>query len=275
MIYGMRKQQSLKRLIPITALRHLYQLLRDFPKEEFHLAMAKEFCRKPKQLAELITKSRKHFELYDNQGEGFHDRGNDGSLTADRLNSQKLADKFLQQLAAKSVSFASALQRYEFVYIDYDISPYRTTGSQFENGTSGRSSGTGGMDILLSNKRDQTPIVGETKADTDVNPFLGLIQSLMYAVELSTPSQRIRLCQFYNERFAASSPDQGIDIYLFLLRYAQDARSQEFLSLTNQLSAKLIEMKNMKTMVRRIVALESPMEGNVLNNFTLAFAHGA
>ena len=270
----MRNQPSLKRLIPITGLRHLYLLLRDFPKEDFQLEVARELCRKPKQLAELITKSRKHFELYDNKGEGFHDRGNDGRLTADRLGSKKLADRFLKQLAAKSVNIASAHQYYKFVYVDYDISPYRTTGSQFENGASGESSGTGGMDILLSNEKDQTPIVGETKADTDVNPFFGLIQSLMYAVELSTPSQRLRLSQSYNGRFAESSPDQGIDIYLFLLRYAQDEKSQEFLSLTNQLSAKLLEIKTISTIVRRIVALESPMERDILNGFTVTFAHG-
>lgn len=269
----MRNQPSLQRLIPITGLRHLYLLLRDFPKEDFQLEVARELCRKPKQLAELITKSRKHFELYDNQGEGFHSRGNDGRLTADRLDSKKLADKFLQQLSAKCVSM-SACQHYEFVYVDYDISPFRTTGSHFENGDSGESSGTGGMDILLSNKHDQTPIVGETKADTDVNPFFGLIQSLMYAAELSTPSQRLRLSQSYNGRFVERSPDQGIDIYLFLLRYAQDEKSQKFLSLTNQLSEKLLEIKNMSTIVRRIVALESPMEQDILNGFTVAFAHG-
>ncbi len=270
----MRKQPHLQRLIPITGLRHLYQLLRDFRKGKFQLEVARELCRQPKQLANLITKSRKHLELYNNQGEGFHDRGNDGRLTADRLDSNNLADKFLRQLAAKSVSIVSAPQHYEFVYVDYDISPYRTTGSQFEDGSSGKSSGTGGMDILLSNKQDQTPIVGETKADTDVNPFLGLIQSLMYAVELSTPSQRIRLSQSYQGRFAVSSPDEGIDIYLFLLRYAQDEQSQEFLSLTNQLSAKLLEIKNMSKIVRQIVALESPMVDDILNGLTVTFAHG-
>lgn len=272
----MKNQPSRQLLIPITGLRHLYQLLRDFPKEKFQLEVARELCRKPKQLAKLIAESRKHFDLYDNQSEGFHDRGSEEILSDALLSSRHLANALVQELARtrnRVIKVAGARQ-YDFKVIDYEINPRRTTGSVFENGKSGRSSGTGGMDLLLINLKDRTPIVGEIKADTDVNPFFGLIQSLMYAVELSTPSQRARLNKFYEEPLAESSPDQGIDIYLFLLRYAQDETSQEFLSLTNQLSANLLEIKNMSTVVRRIVALESPMERDILNGFTVAFAHG-
>ena len=79
------------------------------------------------------------------------------------------------------------------------------------------------MDLLLCNHTDQTPVIGEIKADTDVNPFLGLIQSLMYAVELSTPAQRARLCTYYPGQFAESDTGSGIDISLILrVRSAAD-----------------------------------------------------
>lgn len=270
----MRHQQSLLRLIPITALRHLYELLRDFPKEEFQLAVAKEFCRRPEQLANLVDDSRKHFALYDNRDEGFHDRQIQGLLTEPMLSSGHLANTLVQELVRSMAKVTSATQ-YEFQLVDYGISPLRTTRSEFESGESGRSSGAGGMDLLLSNKKDRTPIVGEIKADTDVNPFFGLIQSLMYAVELSTPPQRARLNQFYPERFAENSTGPGIDIYLILLRYPQDKMSQEFLSLTNQFAANLMADNNpVSGIIRRIVALENPMSPTNLNNFTVAFAHG-
>jgi hypothetical protein len=269
----MRNQPSLQRLIPRTTIRHLYELLRDFPKEEFQLAVANELCRRPEQLAKMVAESRDHFAFYDNSGEGFHNRGNQGLLTDARLNSRHLANTLVQQLAVNAGHVVSATQ-YNFQYVDYDISPLRTTGSEFENGKSGKSSEAGGMDILLSNQQDRTPIVGEIKADTDVNPFFGLIQNLMYAVEVSTPPQRARLIQFYPERFATSSLEPRIDIYLFLLRYPRDTVSQDFLSLTNRMSSCLLADKSMSDIVRRIVVLESPMEQNILNGFTVAFAHG-
>lgn len=68
----MRNHPDLRPLIPITALRHLYKLLRSFSKGEFHLAVAKEFNRLPQKVAKLVTESREHFALYDNRGETFH-----------------------------------------------------------------------------------------------------------------------------------------------------------------------------------------------------------
>ena len=130
------------------------------------------------------------------------------------------------------------------------------------------------MDLLLCNHTDQTPVIGEIKADTDVNPFLGLIQSLMYAVELSTPAQRARLCTYYPGQFAESDTGSGIDISLILLRYPQDPLSQEFLSLTSRLSASLVADHAVAGIIRRIVAMETPMSSTGLDNLTVTFAHG-
>lgn len=272
---AMRKQPRLQRLIPVTALRHLYQLLRDFPKEKFQLKVCEEICRRPNQLIKLVAKSRDHFALYDNHGEAFHNRGAEGQLTPNRQNNFDLANRVVQQLALNErpeINVVDAPQ-YGFQYVDYDISPWRTTRSEFENGKSGSSSGAGGIDLLLCDPSDRTPIIGEIKADTDVNPFLGLIQSLMYAVELSTPAQRVRLNRHYPERFAECGTEAGIDIYLILLRYPQDEISQEFLRLTSQLSASLMADNTVAGMIRRIVALESPMTSDRLDNITVAFAH--
>lgn len=271
----MRNHPDMKRLIPTTALRHLYRLLRDFPKEEFHLAVATEFNRLPKKVAKLVAESREHFSLYDNRGEAFHPRGPDGVLTSSRLNSKHLADRLVVELVASKDRPAECQDAIlNFRYVDYDIGTLRTTSSEFESGKSTERAGTGGVDLLLSNAHDKTPIVGEIKADTDVNPFLGLIQCLMYAVELSTEPQRARLSQFYPERFADSTSAAGIDIYIFLLKYPQDKVSKQFLTLTDQLSASLMADNTLGLgFIRRIVALESPMSELGLSTFTVAFSH--
>jgi hypothetical protein len=269
----MRNHQTLKRLVPITALRHLYRLLRDFAKEEFQLAVATEFNRRPDQLVKLIAESREHFALYDNREEPFHDRGSSGALTGRRQVSGCLADRFVVDLAGNERRSADCEDpNLNFYYVDYDIGTRRTTNSELENGKPASRAGTGGVDLLLSNAHDQTPIVGEIKADTDVNPFLGLIQSLMYAVELSTEPQRARLCKFYPSRFSEVT-DPVIDIYLILLRYPQDQLSQKFLSLTNQISASLLTNRKPGIgFIRRIVALESPLP-QPMTSFSVAFSH--
>lgn len=273
---GMRHSHSLRRLIPVTALRQLYRLLRAFPKEEFHLAVAREMCRRPTQLARIVDESQRHFALYDNRGQGFHNREMD--IPSDRmLGSDKLANRLVRQLVENEgrVGDVDSACKFAFRYVDYEISPIRTTESEFEDGVSGQDSGAGGMDLLLSNLDDQTPIIGEIKADTDVNPFLGLIQSLMYAVELSTPAQRARLRKTYPDRFVESELESAIDIYLILLRYPKDPLRQEFLELTSRISAALLAAdSSVSRIVRRIVALENSMSSTGLGAFSVAFAHG-
>lgn len=272
----MRNQPALQRLIPITRVRHFYKLLRDFPKEKLQLEVAKELCRKPKPLAKMIVDSREHFAFYDNRLEAFHDRPTAEILTSARLQSRHLANTLVQDLARTRnhvIEIADA-QQYDFKVVDYEISPLRTTASNFENGQSGQPSGAGGMDLMLASQVGQAPIVGEIKADTDVNPFLGLIQSLMYAIELSTAPQRARLNRFYQNRFAEWAPETGIDIYLILLRYPDDDRSQEFLNLTSRIAANLVAYEGLSPIIRRVVALKNAMNQDALAPFTVAFAHG-
>ena len=70
-IGGMRHDPSLKRLIPLTPLRHFYDRLRDFCSDSFHREAARECLRRPDRLQELVAESVSHFGLYDNQEEPF------------------------------------------------------------------------------------------------------------------------------------------------------------------------------------------------------------
>ena len=269
----MRSQPSLKRFIPETALRNLYECLRDFPSKEFHLQCAKEFLRVPKELDKLIGRSFDHFSFYDNREEPFHQRGD--APTNSRQASLKLADQFAVALhALKSVSVIGGLS---FSYIDYDISPVRTTGNvRFESGASGADSGKGGADVLLVNNVDQTPIVGEIKAEKDATLLLALIQSLMYAIELATPNQRARLSQTYPGRFRFQEPGPFIDINILQVRSPKDEWTSKFLDLVDPLSAKLLHSEFVPRIVRRIACLETAFEDSQkVPTFEVLFAHEA
>ncbi|MFN0197651.1 MAG: hypothetical protein ACKVT0_12980 [Planctomycetaceae bacterium] len=272
----MRNLPAISRLIPLTSLRHFYRLLRQFGSQAFHLQAAKECNRRTVLLDNCVSRSYKHFALYDNRHEGFHDRDPAGNLTDARNTNTQMANRFVQMLVNGEQGFSIAdPSQLDYSFVDYEISPLRTTRAEYENGTSGQDSGCGGVDLLLCNCLDGTPIVGEIKADTDVNPFFGLIQGLMYAVELATEPQRARMKTFYPDKVSWGTAGPWIDIYLFLLNYPQDETSQCFLNLTRKISDRLLQ-DNSRTskIVRRIVALHHPMSPENDNGFTVEFAFG-
>lgn len=259
----MRNHPALEKLIPETALRNLYCLLRDFPSQEFHLAFTKELMRVPKKLDELVERSFRHFSHYKNNKEAFHERGPNGEPTEARQGSKKLADQFTVEISKqKNVKIQGNLS---FDYVDYDISPFRTTGNPgYESGESSRFSGTGGVDLLLSNAEDQLPIVGEIKAEEDATPLLALIQALTYAIELATPSQRERLQSAYPGKFKFDSQGPFIDIYLLLVSPPENDEAKEFLEAVSSICKKLMQLKFTPTVIRKIACLQTgfKMPGN-------------
>lgn len=268
------RRDSLKRLIPITALRSYYGLLRRFPSTAFHLHAARECLRRPDQLAKLVETSLVHASLYDNGGEHFHARTGQGALSFARKGNNVLANQLLRLLVDGNCEVASS-PHLEFDYVDYEICPLRTTKSEFEDGRVGKSS-RGGVDLLLANRADQLPAIAEIKADTDRNPFLGLIQALTYAVEVGTVTQRTRLDHFYRGRFAWDQAGPALDLYLLLLRYPGDQIHAEFFHMTEKIAGHLLEPGSpVSRLVRRIVALHTPVDRDDRVIFTVGFAHGS
>jgi hypothetical protein len=249
----------------------LYKVLRDFRSKEFHLQCAKEFLRVPERLDKLIGRSFDHFAYYDNREEPFHQRGD--VPTSSRQTSLKLADQLAVTLhALKSVPVSGGLS---FSYIDYNISPVRTTGNvRFESGASGAYSRSGGVDVLLVNAVDQTPILGEIKAEHDTTLLLALIQSLTYAIELATPSQRDRLSRTYPERFRFRESGPFIDIYILQVRPSKDEWTSKFLELVDPLAAKLLQLEFVPRIVRRIACLETAFaDYQQVPSFEVRFVH--
>lgn len=256
-------------MIPVTALRHLYRLLSK-TRQESRLELAKEFARKPSIVQALVQESSEHFSYYENPEEGFHRRPLEG-LLPDQVASSLVSSHLLGKVVSGS---CTVLNRpgLNFAFVDYEINPHRTTRSFYENGQSPR---RGGMDLLLANRSDRFPIVGEVKVATDKDPFFALIQALMYSVEMTTDSQRTRLESVYGERlrFPASGP--FVDLYLVLVGYPKDATRSKLLEATDRLGRKLLVPKSsVARLVRRIVCIETPSVEDDEVFFDVRFAHG-
>lgn len=267
----MRHDKSLKRLIPVTALRHLYNLLK-VTSIGFRLEVAKEFVRKPSIVDCLVQTSSEHFACYENSSEGLHDR------ETSVLSSDQAASSIVSSGLLKKVESGRCVIRdhddFNFDFVDYEVNPHRTTGSFYETGRSGRSSGSGGMDLLLANHVDQFPIVGEVKVATDKDPFFALVQALMYAVELTTESQRIRLNSAYGNQLRFPNAGPFVDLYLVLVSYPTDDTRKKLLKLTSQLGESLL-VSGLSTseLVRRIVCIETDSVDVDELAFDVHFAH--
>ncbi|OWK37380.1 hypothetical protein FRUB_06500 [Fimbriiglobus ruber] len=180
-----------------------------------------------------------------------------------------MANRLLASIACGATTVLSQPDL-EFDFVDYEVSPIRTTKSEFENGRQARN--TGGIDALLANRVDRLPAVGELKANTDRNPFLGFIQSLTYAVELSTPAQRARLDRSYPGRFAWPDTGPVIDICLLLIRYPDDRPHSEFLDLVRQIVEKLaVPGSPFTSIVRRVTCFHTNMDTVDRAEFRVAF----
>lgn len=126
------------RLIPITSMRRFYRMLGKLTKWDFQLAAAKECGRKAgaKGLQELIAESVAHIDHYDNRRESFRPKVVHGQIT-DASEESSFEARRLLSLIGKG-GFVGDGVRLSFV--DYEVSPIRTSQSLFEDGRSGRGS---------------------------------------------------------------------------------------------------------------------------------------
>lgn len=152
-----------------------------------------------------------------------------------------------------------------FSFVDREVALARTTGNAvFENDE--RSIRVRRPDWLLANAHDRLPILAEVKVGNDKDPFYALIQLLMYAAELATPTQMTRLQRHYPDRFAAPASDKTahgpvLDAYIVLSNYnSRSGIRQEILDTTNQLCQRLVGEKAISTYIRRIACLDVTLD---------------
>jgi hypothetical protein len=201
-----------QRIIPTTPLRRIYNLLRKQGGGQVESFEAIRMCLPSRGdehgsarfLAELCVLSHKYFSLYDNSGEAFvSSKGGRIALHEDA----KFARRLLHLLQiGKAVEWSPDTTSFDV--IEYEVNPWRTTASYFDDGRSASSSGGGGIDILGRWNNSSDPVVMEIKAITEsVGPTFALIQALTYAIELTTLPQWNRLRSVYTKQLGDSFPD--------------------------------------------------------------------
>jgi len=162
-------------------------------------------------LAELFRRSVRHSDFYSNIPETFYP-ARKGKVATE----SPFADNLVENLRHKpSIQVGS----HKLEYVDYEIFPFRTTLGCGESGKAATHAGPGGLDLLLaSDLNGVVPGVGEVKAATEhVGPTFALIQSLMYAAQLATRNQFLRLKKHYPGCFDAINTEQPIvDVIVFL-----------------------------------------------------------
>ena len=159
-----------------------------------------------------------------------------------------------------------------FRYVDREISPLRTKLTNKEDRSPRRS-----LDLLLVNAHDGRPIFAELKIGGDKPTYFALVQLLALASDLLPPPQLKRLAEQYPKaqlRWANGGP--FADLYLIAFKPPTTGKYRKrSLDATEQISEKLIENRDVRSLVRRIAYIEAEPYGDDLVFHSLfAFAGG-
>ena len=254
-----------KKEIPTTELRAIYNLLRMLSTNT-RRQISDDFNRKENyiKLADIYNRSKKHFEKYENINEPFLSAAPRKPLCKSGSTITKTNDVTSAfEENSENIIVVDGLG-YDFRYIDREVSPIRTTNAEFDTGMSGQSSGTGGLDFIGWNLKDQIPVLGEIKVKNDEDPFFALIQLLTYCSELSTGNQikRINETQLFGTRTTIYKP-----FYLYVILVDYNSTKNPDLSVLFE-NAKNIGTK-IKTYLdedlKEVVFLNMDRKSNVLN----------
>ena len=134
-----------------------------------------------------------------------------------------------------------------------------------ENGKPATSVGSGGMDLLLASTLNGVvlPAIGEIKAASEtVGPTFALVQSLMYAAQLATANQFMRLKLHYKGAFSKID-ERKPRMDVFVLAELNHKLNKDDLIYARCLADELCEC--LQQHLRQIVFLSCKTEGNAIN----------
>ncbi|GBF49447.1 hypothetical protein LPTSP4_09600 [Leptospira ryugenii] len=229
------------RIIPKTKLREFYEIFKDknITGEDGKLNSARNLLNDHEgyELVKIFDESVNHFSLYENIQEGFHNRNENHKPKLQESDNGKTGRTILTEIFnSKFLSLRGEQKDVTFEYVDYEISPIRTTNAKLEENTSSNSSGIGGIDLLLS--FNQTPYICEVKSSKDTDTFTALVQSITYASELITDNQIERLLKAYPSKFKKY---KEIGVLLLIEEVNKNSKERlELLELTKKLALTFI-----------------------------------
>ena len=248
------------KIIPTTDLRKLYSSFRSSSTEK-QLAILGDYNRGKnyKKLVKIYSDSKTYFKQYNNDEPFIKDSGVRSEVSASEssvFNSTKDVIAFFNQHDQIKVENDDSLT---FSYIEREIDPRRMTGAKYDDGSSGRSSGTGGIDFLAWNDNMKLPIIGEIKCKSDETPFFALIQLLMYCSEMATESQVKRI---NNHQLFKREIKLPYLLYIFLGDFNLDGKKGNFKKPLKKLIPKITE--NIPD-IKDIVILDAKKKNNIIN----------
>lgn len=141
-----------------------------------------------------------------------------------------------------------------FRYVDREISPLRTKLTKAADRSPRRS-----LDLLLANAHDGRPIFAELKIGGDRPTYFALVQLLALASDLLPRPQLERLAEQYRTaQFAWPNNGPFADLYLIAFKPPQTGRYRKpSFEATEKISKKLIDNRDVSSLVRRIAYLEA------------------
>ena len=123
-------------------------------------------------------------------------------------------------------------------------------------------------DALLVNVTDRTPIVAEIKVGGDENAELALIQALVAAAQLSSPSQRRRLHRQFRDALGGAEPAR-LDVYVITAQAPTTGVRPMLRDRAHRRARSLLDGGTLSEWIRRICFLDVLMNEGV-PSFSLA-----
>lgn len=210
---GARDEPAEPHVVPGTALRKCYDELRGCQTADV-VAMAGKFAAEVTLVVDLWESSYESFKDYRYAEKWSVGARNPLPDPPKHIQNAKCTRSLVAYIKAYGLTVGGpAAISWDFV--ERELAPRSTPGGIYENGESARSSGHGGVDLLLVAKRNgqiegspSRPVITELKVGADANAFVALIQVLTYAVEFATPSQLQRLRNSYPRSFGETISDR-------------------------------------------------------------------
>lgn len=248
-------------IIPRTTIQTYYKRVSGMSYAK-RVAEVESLLSDPTPLVATFDQSVATFSFYDNPKEGFYsNRKRAPKQPAKSGEIGKTSDVawHLRQQNELPVVGASEL---DAVYVDYEIAPARTTDHAVFSDRGTWRSGVF-VDLLLANRADCTPIVGELKIRRDKDPFTALVQVLACAAHLATPSQIKRLKEHLPLGHALRSDPPVVDGCLLLFRFLETPQPhlQQLDERAEQLAAALMKYPQISDRLRRLACIDLELVG--------------
>jgi hypothetical protein len=238
-----------------TKLRILYDVLGDLHDRE-QTALAEWHAQASDEILHRLKHDLVTVEGYEPIDERFHDEASRTPLPDPPTPPAKVVytHEFASQLANDTLHSVAGADDLAFRYIDREIFPLRQTTPGGPRPTARK------LDLLLVSQ-DGLPIIGELKIREDRATYFAFIQSLMYAVELSSSSQRARMVKYYEGKgFRWRNREPFGDIYIIAFeppKAADDTNRARSFEATSRLAESLVEQPQFNALIRRVVYLEA------------------